>query len=150
MKAIEKDLKHYSGIGLKWYLSSMHRIEISLFQIILILFFSRYIISYHIKMSPKRQISLEKRAQIIALFKEGFSQVKIAEKLKCSRNGVQTTIKRYKETSSINNRAGQGRKRCTTPREDRWMKNVSLRDRRKTSSEVAAEFREVSNRQISN
>ena len=76
--------------------------------------------------------------------------MKIAEKLKCSRNGVQTTIKKYKETSSINNRVGQGRKRCTTLREDRWMKNVSLRDRRKTSSEVAAELREVSNRQISN
>lgn len=100
---------------------------------------------------PKfKQISFEKRAHIIALHKEGLSQVKIAEKVKCSRNGVQTTIKRYKETSSMHNRPGQGRKRCTTTREDRYIKKISLRNRRKTASEVAAEFREASNKKISN
>ena len=44
---------------------------------------------------------------------------------------LQTTIKRYKETSSMHNHPGQDQKRCTTISEDRWMKNILLRDERK-------------------
>ena len=62
-------------------------------------------------MPPKKQLSEIKRAQIVALFGEGYSQIEIAMKMECSRKGVQTTIKRYNETKSFKNRKGQGRKK---------------------------------------
>ena len=57
------------------------------------------------------------------------------------KKGVQTAIKRYKETKSFKNRKGEGRKKSTTVREDRSLKRASLADRRKSSSELAAELR---------
>ena len=45
-------------------------------------------------MPPKKQLSEIKRAQIVALSDEGYSQVEIARKMECSRKGVQTTIKK--------------------------------------------------------
>ena len=100
-------------------------------------------------MPPKKQLSEIKRAQIVTLSGEGYSQVEIARKMECSRKGVQTTIKRYKETKSFKNRKGQGRKKSTTTREDKSLKRPSLADRRKSSSELAAELRESANKQIS-
>ena len=100
-------------------------------------------------MPPKKQLSEIKRAQIVALSGEGYSQVEIASKMECSRKGVQTTIKRYKETKPFKNRKGQGSKKSTTVREDRSLKRASLADRRKSSSELAAELREGPNKNIS-
>ena len=100
-------------------------------------------------MPPKKQLSEIKRAQIVALSGEGYSQVEIARKMECSRKGVQTTIKRYKETKSFKNRKGQSRKKSTTAWEDRSLKRASLADRRKSSSELAVELREAANKNIS-
>ena len=92
-------------------------------------------------MPPKKQLSEIKRTEIVALSGEGYSQVEIARKMECSWKGVQTTIKRYNETKSFKNRKGQGCKK-----EDRSLKSVSLADRRKSSSELAAELREGANK----
>ena len=100
-------------------------------------------------MPPKKQLSEIKRAQIVALSGEGYSQVEIARKMECSRKGVQTTIKRYKETKSCKNRKGQGRKKSTTVKEDRSLKRAFPADRRKSSSELAAELRKGANKNIS-
>ena len=100
-------------------------------------------------MPPKKQLSKIKRAQIVALSSEGCSRVESARKMECSRKLVQTTIKRYKETKSFKNRKGQGCKKSTIAREDRSLKRASLADRRKTSSDLAAEIREGANKNIS-
>ena len=86
---------------------------------------------------------------MVALSCEGYSQVEIARKMECSRKGVQTTTKMYKETKSFKNRKGQGPKKSTTTREDRSLKRASLADRRKSSSVLAAELREGANKNIS-
>ena len=97
-------------------------------------------------MPPKKQLSEIKRAQIVALSGEGYSQVEIARKMERSRKWVQTTIKRYNETKSFKNRKGQGCKKSTPAREDRSLKRVSLADRRKSSSELATELTEGENK----
>ena len=97
-------------------------------------------------MPPKKQLSEIKRAQIVALSGEAYSQVEIHRKMECSRKGVQTTIKRYNETKSFKNRKGQGCKKSTPAGEDRSLKRASLADRRKSSSELAAELREGANK----
>ena len=119
------------------------------------LFFFSFFLFFQIKSRsrlvtpPKKQLSKIKRAQIVALSGEGYSRVEIAGKMECSRNGVQTTIKRYKVTKSFENRKGQGRKKSTTAREDKSLKRVSLTDRRKSSSELVAELRKGANKNIS-
>ena len=45
-------------------------------------------------MPPKKQLSEIKRAKIVALSGEVYSQVEIAWKMQCSRKEVQTTIKK--------------------------------------------------------
>ena len=55
-------------------------------------------------MPPKKQLSEIKRAQIVALSGERYSQLEIARKMECSRKGVQTLVKGYKETKTFKNR----------------------------------------------
>ena len=97
-------------------------------------------------MPPKTQLSEIKKAQIVALSGEEYSQIEIARKMECSRKGVQTTIKRYKETKSFKNRKGQGRKKSQTAWEDRSLKRAFLADRRKSFLVLAAKLREGANK----
>ncbi|XP_018371229.1 PREDICTED: transposable element Tc1 transposase [Trachymyrmex cornetzi] len=92
-------------------------------------------------MSKTRELSEGKRAQIIVLHSVGLSQVQIAKKIKCSRCAVQTTIKRYNDTKQFKSRSGRGRKRKTTAREDRYLKQNALKDRRQTAKELTAALR---------
>ena len=99
---------------------------------------------------PKiRELSEFERGQIIAHHNDGLSQRKIAEKMKCSRCAVQTTLKRFMATKDVKTAQRSGRKKCTTSCEDRSLIRQSLRNRRKTSSELAAEFNEETDAKIS-
>ena len=100
-------------------------------------------------MPPKNRFQRLKGHKLFALSGEGYSQVEIARKMECSRKGVQTMIKGYKEAKSFKNRKGQGRKKSTTNREDRSLKRASLADWRKSSSALPSEFREGANKNIS-
>jgi len=75
------------------------------------------------------------------LHSKELSQVQIAKKIKCSRCAVQTTIKRYNDTKQFKSRSGRGRKRKTNAREDRYLKQNALKDRRQTTKELAAALR---------
>lgn len=102
------------------------------------------------KMSPKKpELTLTQRAQIIDLNRQGKSQIKIAQIIKCSRCAVQTTIKRFAETNTLESRPRRGSKRKTTPRLDRKLVSISLRNRKKTSSELASELETEDNVKIS-
>uniref|UniRef100_A0A2A4K090 Transposase Tc1-like domain-containing protein n=1 Tax=Heliothis virescens TaxID=7102 RepID=A0A2A4K090_HELVI len=99
---------------------------------------------------PKRnELSLEKRVQIQLLHEQGKSQVDISKTVKCSRRSVQYAIQRFSATGSHQNRPRTGRKRITTDRQDRQLLRESLRNRKKTSSELAAEFSEQMKKTIS-
>ena len=94
-------------------------------------------------MPKKRELTAPERAQILLLHKQGLSQVKIAKELKCSRCAVQTTIRRFRETKSIESKKRSGRKHATTPRQDRIIIRNALKNRRKTSSNLSAEFNDA-------
>lgn len=90
---------------------------------------------------PKvRELTQGERAQIVLLHSQRKTITAIAKKIKCSRCAVRTTIKRYQETGSFSNRPRSGRKRITTAREDRELQRISLRDRRKSSKQLASEL----------
>lgn len=91
---------------------------------------------------PKRpQISEALRGQIILLYRQGVSQVKIAKTIKCSRCAVQNTIKRFQQTGTYRNLPKSGRKRVTTAREDRLIELTALRDRRQSAVGISSELR---------
>lgn len=100
-------------------------------------------------MPKKGELSIEKRVRIQILHEQGKSQVEISKLVKCSRCAVQSAIKRFTETGSHVNRTKTGRKRATTRRQDRKLVRESLRNRKKTSSELAAALSEEVRQPIS-
>ena len=56
---------------------------------------------------------------------------------------------RYQETNSYRRRPGQGRLRCTTPREDRALGRAAVQDRWMTAPQLAARHQNVTRRTIS-
>lgn len=100
-------------------------------------------------MPKKRELCLETRIKIQSLHEQGKSQVEISRLVKVSRCAVQSTIKRFAETGSHMNKKKTGRNRVTTDREVRKLVRASLKDRKKTSSELAAAISEDIRRPIS-
>lgn len=91
-------------------------------------------------MPKKNELSSEQRVQIQLLHEQGKSQVEISKTVKCSRRSVQYAIERFSATGSHSNRHRTGRKRITTDREDRNLVRESLKNRKKTSSDLSAEW----------
>lgn len=79
-------------------------------------------------MPKKKELTIAQRSQIVLLSSEGNSQVQISKKMKCSRCAVQTTLKRFKDTGTYENRTKSGRKRRTTARTDRFLERMALSD----------------------
>lgn len=100
-------------------------------------------------MPKTSELTLLQRSRIEFLHEEGKSQREIARIVKCSRGAVEHTLKRFAVTGSHENRPKSGRKKVTSLREDRDLIRSSLRNRKKTSSELAAAASEVTGRQIS-
>lgn len=91
-------------------------------------------------MAKTKQISLEKRAQIEILRKEGFSERKIAEKVGVSNKGVHYALHRQQETGSNVDRPRSGRKKVTTDAEDKHLRITSKRNRRLTAPDLKADL----------
>lgn len=97
-------------------------------------------------MPKTRELTLTQRIRIQFLHEEGKSQREIAKIVKCSRGAVEHTLKRFSGTGSHENRPKSGRKMVSSLREDRNLIRSSLRNRKKTSSELAAEVSEDTGR----
>lgn len=95
------------------------------------------------------EISLENRVKIQVLHEQGKSQKEIAKIVKCSRCAVQSALKRFAETGTHANKPKSGRKRVTTSRLDRKLVRESLKDRKKTSSNLAGALSEETRTKIS-
>ena len=96
-----------------------------------------------VSMARKHQISYETRVKVVSLHEAGFSQRKIVRMLNgtgISLCGVQTTLQRYKETGSFEDRNRSGRPPKTTARDDRNLVMLSMRNRRATSRDLTAQW----------
>lgn len=100
-------------------------------------------------MSKTRELSVSERSQIVILHKQGLSQVEISKIMKCSRKAVQNAINRFSETGSYENRPKTGRKRILSPRNHRFLNRISLRNRTKSSKDLASDLWEHRKIQIS-
>lgn len=88
-------------------------------------------------------------ARAVALADAGFSQRRIGRMLGYPRTTIQDAIRRYRETGSYTRRPGQGRRRCTSERDDRYIVSNVLRNRFTTASEARNRLFEVRNVSVS-
>lgn len=102
-------------------------------------FFWRPFVSWACKpviklMAQRADWSPTKRSKIVLLSEQGCSYEEIRRKMggNLTKGGISKFLKRYKETRSLENHAGKGRKRCTTASDDRRIKRLCLRDGRKS------------------
>ena len=80
-------------------------------------------------MPPNRYCSEAEAAQIVTLYEEEYRQKDIARRLRRGQSTVSNILKRYQETGNFVRRPGQGRKRCTTAIDDRFLILNSTRNR---------------------
>ena len=66
------------------------------------------------------KMTSEQRANIIFLHQEGISMRGIAQRVKCSRNGVSGVIKRFRETGSTYDKLRSGQEKALIDRIDLW------------------------------
>lgn len=98
---------------------------------------------------PRRHCRPEEVSQIIILLREGYSQREVAEILNTNKSVVQRAAARFRNTGSFKRRPGQGAKRKTTRREDRFIELQSLRKRFVTSRELKNDLRLATGTEIS-
>jgi hypothetical protein len=80
----------------------------------------------------------KKRSMAIILRQEGYTFQQIADKMGggATRSGVYKVCKKFLNFGTIKDLAGRGRKKCTTPQDDRRIVRLALQDRRKPSKEI--------------
>lgn len=88
-------------------------------------------------------------ARAVALADSGYSQRRIGRMLGYPRTTIRDAIRRYRETGSYTRRPGQGRMRCTSERDDRFIVSNVLRNRFATAPTVRSRLFEVRNVSVS-
>ena len=90
-----------------------------------------------------RRLSHDDRVKIVILREEGYSMEAIGSRMKCSHSAVSKTLKRVRESGSVNDRPRSGCPRLSSSaRENREL--VRIRDRRLTSTQLKREWSETS------
>lgn len=88
-------------------------------------------------------------AAIVTLLEDGRSQVYVARTLSVSRSTVQNVYRRWLETGAHRRRAGSGRRRITSQRDDRFIVLASLRNRHLTAVNIQNRLLNVRRVQVS-
>lgn len=79
-------------------------------------------------MPPRRHLSAPDVARLVTLVQEGYRYRQVGERLDVSASVVSRTYNRFLETNGYERRAGQGRHRATTRRDDRAIIRQALQD----------------------
>lgn len=82
------------------------------------------------------RLSYEQRMAVVRRKDAGFSYTAIAKTFGVSRQAVISLISKYRETGSVKDVPGCGRKRATSVREDRNLVRASLQNRKLTAVEL--------------
>lgn len=87
----------------------------------------------------RAKVTLEQLNQVKVLLKMGENYTEIARRSKTSRCFVRNTAKKIRRGESLGNRSGQGRKRSTNTAQDKFIVNLSKRNRTMSSREITSE-----------
>ena len=95
------------------------------------------------------KVSMHNRSKIITLYQEGYSERQIAVKAKASKTAVHSILKKIQETGSVEDKKRTGRPRKIKEADVRYLKLQSLRDRFKTSTQLAVDLQRTTGTNIS-
>ena len=93
-------------------------------------------------MVTRKRLSIQERMRVVVLNEVGYTLNSIAKQLKIGRRTVQEIVKKYADTGDVQDRPGRGRKKKTSPREDRKIIQSSIKDRRKSARDISKEIKE--------
>lgn len=85
-------------------------------------------------MNRPRHLSVEESVRALTLLDEGYSMRYVADLIGRHHSSISRIVTRFNETGSHSRRAGQGRKRCTDLRDERFLRQTVLRNRRITGT----------------
>jgi transposase len=101
-------------------------------------------------MARNKDLSSETHQSVLVLRNQGYSMREIAKKRKISYNAVFYSLHRTAHPGSNQNRKRNGRPRCTTEQEDKYIRVSSLRNRHLTSPKMAALINSTRKTPVSN
>ena len=84
-------------------------------------------------MGRRPNLSVEKRAQVIALRQVGYSYRPIGTLLNCSKSAASEAVRRYRESGSHTDRRGRGRPFISTRRDNRVLIHMAQQDHRRSA-----------------
>jgi transposase len=82
-------------------------------------------------------------ARAVALIESGQTYRPVARALGVLKSSINRNVLRYRATGSYDRRRGQGRKRSTTVRDDRFIVLQTLRNRPQTAIQTRSALEEV-------
>ena len=98
--------------------------------------------------SKMTKISIATRHQVVILHEQGHSLPEIARQTGVSTCRVQAIPKKQFKTGNVEHRKWRGRPRKLTKKDKTYLKITSLRNRRKTSFDLAEEFAQKLGKQV--
>ena len=95
-------------------------------------------------MECSQVISIEKRAQVVILIEEGYTQCEIARRLQMNQSSVSRIAKKQKEVGTVRNLKRTGRPRKSNERDDKMLKRAVTKNPFVTSAVLKSEFPHIS------
>ena len=89
-------------------------------------------------MVKKTSLSDVKRAQVVTLYGEGYSERSISERVKCSKNAVHNAIVKFRKTGSYSDAKRSCQPRQTTPQDDDVIRRAAVWSPMTSASKVRA------------
>lgn len=94
-------------------------------------------------------LTLEEKAHIVALHKENVSNRDIACRVGTNEWSVRNVLKNFRLHGSIARKAGSGRRKKTSPRDQRLIQGISLRNRFAHAGDVNRTFKDQTGKIVS-
>lgn len=97
----------------------------------------------------RRVLTEPEVARAVQLLEDGASMRTVAERFQVSPSVVHRLWTRYRETGLYRRRTGQGRKRKTTANQDRYIRQLAMRNRQSTARSLQNDFSRATHVRVS-
>lgn len=89
-----------------------------------------------------KEYSNDFRNAVVTMRKEKYSMGQISNILKCPKSSIQYILEKFSNDGSVKTSPGRGRRKLTTPKEDRIIQRIVKKDRRTSAEKVSLVIKE--------